>query len=227
MTEQRSIQDVEKDISAVESTVGKLTKEGQKITDELTLGLEDSVLVEAALSGKSPATSARTTKMTARRTEIENMVRALENRLNRLRLEKVNLRSEALEAELAEASAAVMEKREAESQATAERQEAENVVAGMRDERWVLQDQRRNLENRLWENDAEFRAEAEAAAQQRRAEAEMTPEEVERYRRQIAEASGRIFYDSDEALAAMQDQAAEQGARLVPLHRPMKQVWPE
>src|SRR5215218_1811393 len=89
MTEERAIQDVEKDISAVESTAEKLKAEAERISDRPSLGQEPSVLVEAALSGKSPATSASTLKDERRKAEIEATLIALANRRDRLALERV------------------------------------------------------------------------------------------------------------------------------------------
>jgi len=228
MTVERSIQDVEADLARAQERAGELSIELQDVEAVLAAKGSADSLLDAALKGKSIARTAKVANLKDRRTEIKEMLSVLENHQTRLNLERLAIREAELAAELEAAGEVVMQKREAESQATAERVEAENMVARMRDETYTLQDSRRRLENQLYQHDAKFRQEQEAAAEKRRAEAEPTPEEVERHRQQInREVFGRIEYEDDEQFREMSEEAARQGSRLTPAYRGVSPVHPE
>jgi hypothetical protein len=218
-TEERNIEAIEADIEQAEVRLGELRVEQGEIQAALATGTSDEKLLEAAMSGKSLAGTQRIGKLQARSDEISEMVRVLDSRLLRLKLERVAIREAELQEELEAAGELVMKKREAESQAAAERQEAENQIARMRDETYTLRDRRRALESRLLENDPQYRQQAEAAALERREAAEPTQEQAEQYRRQLRESHGAVFYDTPEEFAAMAEEAERQGVKLTPFGR--------
>src|SRR5215211_5495688 len=198
MSEERNIEQIEQDMEKVAATIERLQHEAQRISDRLSLGQEPSVLVEAALSGKSPATSASTLKDERRKAEIEATLIALANRADRLALERVGLLEAEHAADIKQAGERVAAARAAADQAIAERDAAHNEAQWTKERGYTLREQRQRLESRLWQNDPEYRQEQQALVEQRRAEAEMTPEQVEAYQRQLAEAGGAVLYDTPE-----------------------------
>jgi chromosome segregation ATPase len=211
-TEVRTIEQVDQEVQEIQAASEGLVKERESLDAELLGSTNEGALLEAALSGKSLKSSAKVRKTEDRLGEIEDMLTALTNRLARLHLERVGLREAELQEELAVAGEKVMNLREVEEKARQKRQHAENQVAFRNQETYSLREQRRDLENQLWENDPSYLEEALAERERRIEEHTMTPEQVAAYRRQLVVAAGGTPVDNAEDLEAVRREAAKQGS---------------
>jgi chromosome segregation ATPase len=222
MIEARTIEDVEAELQRAQERINELSNERQDIDATLEAKGSADNLLDAALSGKTATTTPKVAKLRDRRTEIEGMLSALDNYQKRLELQRVMIRSDALEEEIKAASEVVAQKREVEQEATRERQQAENEVAARRDETYTLREQRLHLESLLWERDPAYREEVEAEVQRRHEENALTPEQAEAYRRQLSEqVFGQVTYSPQRA-----EEVARQGGKLIPWSRGVQKVWP-
>jgi chromosome segregation ATPase len=210
----RTLEAVEADIGKVQARLAELHSEQADADGKLSGATDDDALLEAAMSGKSLATTQRVAKLEARSEELGQMIRVLDNRLLRLRLERTDLLLANNEREFHAAGKEVAAAQEAVDDANAALAEAHNRASAFQSERYSLAEQRSQVENALLAADPQY---AEDLAEQRREQAEAeatTPEQYRQMRKATAAMSGIHLVDDDEELEALKRAAAAQGVKL-------------